>query len=412
MLGDRSISVDQERARGSSSAVTWSPKGDSTGEIRVLSLVEATFVTGPAKSLMEFAAIAANPGEGLPSVRNAIATFQRPSSGTTFLQSAKSAGLEVEVIREGFAFDPGVIRQIREVIAKQRPHIIQSMNFKSHFLVRLLGLQQNCKWIGFHHGYTWTDFKNSLYNQLDRWSLRKADAVVTVCAPFARELEEFGVRPERLVIQHNSIGPFVPVPQEEATKLRITLGIPENAITLLSVGRLSKEKGHIDLIEAIAKARSGYKGERLLRLVIVGDGPERPAIEKRVKELALSDVVISAGFQANVAPYYQIADIAVLPSHSEGSPYALLEAMSAGVPIVATTVGGVPEIATDGENALLVQRQNPGELAARILDLISNSQFRERLSAAGKERVRHYDPESYRRNMVDLYQRVLSSPAK
>ena len=105
----------------------------------------------------------------------------------------------------------------------------------------------------------------------------------------------------------------------------------------------------------MARVRADYKAGHPLRLVIVGDGPERPAIEKRVKELALSDVVITAGFQSNVAPYYQIADIAVLPSHSEGSPDALLEAMSAGVPIVATTVGGVPEIATDGEDALLCE---------------------------------------------------------
>jgi glycosyltransferase involved in cell wall biosynthesis len=286
------------------------------------------------------------------------------------------------------------------------------MNFKSHFLVRLLGLHRSCKWVAFHHGYTWTDFKNSLYNQLDRWSLRKADAVVTVCSPFARELEKFGVHRDRLVVQHNSIRPFVPVSQEEAAQLKAALEIPENAITLLSVGRLSKEKGHIDLIDAMARVLADYKAGNPLRLVIVGDGPERPAIEKRVKELALSNVVITAGFQSNIAPYYQIADIAVLPSHSEGSPYALLEAMSAGVPIVATTVGGVPEIATDGENALLVQRQNPAGLAARILDLISNAQLRERLSAAGKERVRHYDPQTYRRNMVELYRRVLSSPAE
>jgi glycosyltransferase involved in cell wall biosynthesis len=384
-----------------------SSKQWNTAEIRVLSLIEATFVTGPAKSLMEFAAISANPSEG-PSVKNVVATFQRPASGTTFLESAGRTGLEVDIIREGFPFDPGVIRQLREIIKKQRPHIIQSMNFKSHFLVRLLGVQRDFKWIAFHHGYTWTNFKNSLYNQLDRWSLRKADAVVTVCAPFARELEKFGVRPDRLVIQHNSIRPFVPEPQEQVVQIKSDLGIPDNAITLISVGRLSREKGHVDLIDALARVHADMS-EKPFRLVIVGDGPERPALEKKVKELHLDEMVVFVGFQSNVAPYYQIADMAVLPSHSEGSPYALLEAMAAGVPIIATSVGGVPEIATDGENALLVNRQNPAQLAARILDLLNDSQLRERLSVAGKERVRHYDPETYRRSLVELYRRVLSN---
>ena len=135
---------------------------------------------------------------------------------------------------------------------------------------------------------------------------------------------------------------------------------------MISVGRLSQEKGHIDLIDAMARVQASFKDGRPLRLVIVGDGPERLAIDGRIKELGLGDVVISAGFQSEVAPFYQIAHVAVLPSHSEGSPYALLEAMAAGVPVVATTVGGVPEIATHDKTALLVSRNNPTELAASV----------------------------------------------
>jgi glycosyltransferase involved in cell wall biosynthesis len=404
-VGNRSFSVDRERTPTRS-------QPDAMAEIRVLSLVEANFVTGPAKSLMEFAAISGTPGEGLPSIRNVVAAFQRGSSGRTFLQSAKSAGLEVNVIQERFAFDPGVIPQLREIIKKERPHIIQSMNFKSHFLVRLLGLHRDCKWVALHHGYTWTNLKNTLYNQLDRWSLRKADMVVTVCVPFARELESFGVRPDRLLVQHNSIRPFSPASHQVVAELKSSLGIPEEAITLISVGRLSKEKGHIDLITAMTKVKADFKGSQTLRLVIVGDGPERPAIEDKVRELSLSDTVIFAGFQSEVSPYYQIADVAVLPSHSEGSPYALLEAMAAGVPMVATAVGGVPEIATNGENALLVNRESPVQLAAGILELVGNAQLRQKVSVAGKERVRFYDPKTYRRNMVELYRRVLLSTAR
>jgi len=411
MLSDKSFSVAGESNPVSMDAEVL-PAWQDSGTIKVLSLVEATFVTGPAKSLMEFAAISAQATPEFPSVNNVVVTFQRPSSGTTFLESAGRAGLEVNVIREGFAFDPRIVPELRRVIAHHRPHIIQSMNFKSHFLMRLLGIQKRYKWIAFHHGYTWTDLKNSAYNQLDRWSLKKADAVVTVCAPFAKELEAFGVCPERIVVQHNSIRPFSPAPQEQVSQLRLKLGIPDNALVLISVGRLSREKGHIDLIDAMAEAQASFKNSPPLRLVIVGDGPERLAIDERIKERGLSDVVISAGFQSEVAPYYQIADIAVLPSHSEGSPYALLEAMAAGVAVVATTVGGVPEIATHDKTALLVSRNNPTELAASILELLKSSQLRERLSAAARERVLDYDPETYRLNMTELYRRVLSKPAK
>jgi glycosyltransferase involved in cell wall biosynthesis len=314
--------------------------------------------------------------------------------------------LDVSLVHERFAFDPRVIPQLRSVIAEKKPDIIQSMNFKSHFLVRLLGLGRARKWVAFHHGYTWTDLKNSAYNQLDRWSLRGADAVVTVCIPFARELESLGVEKDRLTVQHNSIRPFVPSPEGEVKELEMKLGLKPGDFTLISVGRLSREKGHADLIEAMAPVRASAK--RPVRLVIVGDGPERAALQAKVAALKLEQSVTFAGFQSEVTPYYQIADIAVLPSHSEGSPYALLEAMAAGVPALATSVGGVPEIAKDNETGFLVERENPDRLATRILELMEDQAARQRVSRAARERVDEYRPETYRTNLTQLYLRVLA----
>ncbi|MGE5111575.1 MAG: glycosyltransferase [Acidobacteriaceae bacterium] len=411
-MRDNSPSIEHTEGRESPAAVARPEIPDLPETIRALSLVEATFVTGPAKSLIEFAAASSAADDDLPSVRNAVITFQRPSSENAFLESAERAGLKVDIIRERFAFDPGIIPQLRKAVREQQPEIIQSMNFKSHFLVRLLGLQRGRKWIAFHHGYTRTDLKNTLYNQLDRWSLRKADAVVTVCKPFAKELQQCGVAAERLVVQHNSIRPFVPATREQVERCRATLGLPPDAVVLLSVGRLSREKGHVDLIDAMAVVCRSAKLPRPLRLVIVGEGPERSAIEQRIAELKLREVVVLAGFQSEVAPYYQLAEIAVLPSHSEGSPYALLEAMAAGVAVAATSVGGVPEIAADGETAILANARQPAELAARILQLVQDPQLRERLGRAAQRRVKDFDPASYRRNMIELYKNVLSRPAR
>ncbi|HMK30975.1 MAG TPA: glycosyltransferase, partial [Terriglobales bacterium] len=174
--------------------------------IRVLSLMEATFVTGPARALLDFAAMAGRGLPGVPRVESAVATFERgrANSANVFVERATQAGLHVDVIREGFPFDPAILPQLRRLVAERQPDIIQSMNFKSHFLVRLLGLHQRRRWVAFHHGYTWTDLKNRAYNQLDRWSLPAADHVVTVCRPFASELVNIGVNRQRISVQHNA----------------------------------------------------------------------------------------------------------------------------------------------------------------------------------------------------------------
>ena len=93
----------------------------------------------------------------------------------------------------------------------------------------------------------------------------------------------------------------------------------------------------------------------------MGEGPERPRIEERIRSLNLTDSVTLTGQQESAEPYYGIAQVAVLSSLSEGSPNALLEAMAAGVPVVATRVGGIPEIVSDGESALLIE---PGDTSA------------------------------------------------
>jgi len=233
--------------------------------------------------------------------------------------------------------------------------------------------------------------------------------VVTVCIPFARELESFGVKAGRLTVQHNSIQPFVPGPEEKVKELKAKLALTSDNFTLISVGRLSREKGHADLIEAMALVQASSRNP--VRLVIVGDGPERAALRSKVAALKLEQSVIFEGFQSDVTPYYQIADMAVLPSHSEGSPYALLESMAAGVPALATSVGGVPEIAKDNETGFLVERECPERLGARILELMEDEALRHRVSRAAKERVNDFNPETYRKNLTQLYLRVLAEAA-
>jgi glycosyltransferase involved in cell wall biosynthesis len=150
----------------------------------------------------------------------------------------------------------------------------------------------------------------------------------------------------------------------------------------------------------------------LTRLVIVGDGPERRALLAAAESAGIADRVIFAGHVEDVRPYYKMADVMALPSYTEGSPNVLLEAMAAGVPIVATAVGGVPEIVTDGESALLTPAGDAPGLAAGISALLDDRELARELTGNARSIVcRDHSPESRMNSLIGIYHEIAPAAA-
>ncbi len=376
--------------------------------IRLLALLEATTVTGPAKALIDFcrrAPALAEAEPGMPRVETTLLTFQRgdPSAPNRFVEAAREAGVEIDVIEERFRFDPRVIARLRRVVARRAPDLIETHMIKSHFLVKLSGVARQKPWIAFHHGYTTTDLKMLLYNRLNRLTLPAAPHVLTVCGPFARQLERAGVRPERIFVCHNSVALAPRTVEGEVRELKAKLGLAEGDRVIVSIGRLSREKGHVDLVRALGRLAENNPALPF-KAVLVGDGPERPRVEAEAASLGLSERLIFAGHAHDVQPFYAIADVMALPSHSEGSPLALLEAMAAGVPVVATAVGGVPEVVSDGETALLVRAQDPGAFADALGRVLNDAALARSLAErAGARVASDFSPEARARTLVEYY---------
>jgi glycosyltransferase involved in cell wall biosynthesis len=373
---------------------------EAVSRLNVLSVLEATRLTGVARNALEYARLAR---EAIGGVHVAVAfalirRYLQYSSHIDALRANVAAtGLPVEVLIERHRYDSQVVDDLRRLVHARRPHIIETHHVKSHCLVALSGLWRHYTWVAFHHGYTQTDAKVRAYNQVDRWSLRHATHVVTTNQPFADLLAARGIPRSRLSVLHNGVRdlPLVPV---GVVALRNQMGLDEDERVIVSVGRLSHEKGQADLIRAFSALRDRA------RLVIVGDGPDRPALERLTRTLALDRSVIFAGLTSNVAPYYAMADLFVLPSLSEGSPNALLEAMACSLPIVATRVGGVPEIASDGTTALLVPPRQPLALAGAITRLLDDHGLSAQLGAAARRRVlADYTPERRVAALSKLY---------
>jgi glycosyltransferase involved in cell wall biosynthesis len=372
----------------------------------VLTLIESATVTGPSRNLIEFGKLAAIPEPGLPPVEVIVATYQRGPSESPLAATAKNAGLSVFTISERRRWDTKVFSQLRRMIAECQPDILESRNVKSHFLVRMLGLHKKCRWVAWNHGYTATDWLDRAYSQLDRWSLRGAYRVVTVCGPFADTLASRGVDRDKITILHNSVKPFVAPPQEQVQQVRHSLGLQNKAV-ILAVGRLSYEKGFADLLNAVA-VLSNTKGVPDFRLVLVGDGPERERLARLASRLGIEAKLTMAGFQRDTKPYYSLAILLAVPSHTEGSPNVVLEGMAAGLPIAATAVGGVPEILQEGVTGLMVPPRNPDAMADAIRRLLTDPEMRLRLGAAARQRAEsNFTPDAYKRSLVEFYQKTI-----
>jgi glycosyltransferase involved in cell wall biosynthesis len=385
-----------------------------TRKMRILSVVEATNVNAVAKVIFEFHRTARELDEAsneLPHVEGSLVTFDRHShqAENEFLRAARSAGIEIDVIPERSRFDFSVISALETIVAQRSPDIMLTHSVKSHFLMWRSRMWKQYPWIAFHHGYTTTDRKMRLYNRFDRWSLPKADLILTVCNAFARELAAVArVQPEKIRVQHNPIRP-APRPAAETVRAqRRQLGIAENEPVILSIGRLSNEKAHADLIAAFRQLRD-TNAELNCKLVIVGDGPERDRLESFARQSGVAERIVFAGQVKDVQPYYAIASVFVLPSHSEGSPNVLLEAMAANVPVVATDVGGVPEIVQNEQSALLVPARDSTGLAEAIARVLADGELTKRLTNNAAKLVRdNHSPADYVQSLIRSFSKIRS----
>lgn len=385
--------------------------------LRVVSLLDAASVTGPAKNLFQLCRSARADTEGRPTEISIVTIRRIPSPGSKptpdpFLEAAAAAGVEVDVLQERYRYDLRVADQFREIAKARGADVIESHAVRMHFVARYSGVAAKVPWVAFHHGYTAENLKMRIYNQFDRWSLRQAARIFTDCEPFADHVATYGIPRDRIRALSSSIEIREPATPEAIRAVREQLAIEDGESVILSIGRLSAEKAQANLIAAAAVLRQN-RPDLKFRVVLVGDGPERIHLQDAANAAGLANLITFAGQQHDVRPYYAIATLFALPSLSEGSPNVLLEAMAAGVPIASTSVGGVPEMLENEWSGLLVPRANPEVLAKAMERLITDPKFaRELARNAGIVVRERFSPEAYRKVVVQTYRELCSSSSR
>lgn len=388
--------------------------------IQLLAVVEAAVVTGPAKNLLEFCRTARRPADGGEGVEVSLVTFHRSGGQpkpagekaagepeNEFVAAARKSGIFIAVLPESKRFDRGVIAGLRGVARARKPEIVQTHSVKSHAVMRLSGLWREHPWVAWHHAYTATDAKMHFYNQMDRWSLRAPRLVMTVNQPFVRDLERIGVKSAKIRVLHNQarIGWNAGVAPMAIEALKDRLQIEDGEKIVLAVGRFSLEKGHIDLIRAFA-ALCTQNPVLKARLVLVGEGPERAHLNQAAEKLGIAKRVVFAGQISDVGPYFALADVLALPSHGEGSPNVLLEAMAAGLPVVSTTVGGIPEIVEHEKSALLLPAGDVSAMTRGLQRVLTDENLARSLQENALEEAQKYAPEVRLQALLEIYRGI------
>jgi len=222
-----------------------------------------------------------------------------------------------------------------------------------------------------------------LLDRLDRRATRGAARVIAVSAAVRDQLVQRGVSEERVRVVHNGIDlrgfdaavPEEPLPWPDSWNERFLIGC---------VGGLFPQKGHADLLRAMSVVTRSRPDARL---AIIGEGPERAALEKRIAELGMGCCVRLCGFRRDAAALLRCVDLYVHPSLHESFGISILEAMAAARPVIATRTGGIPEVVADGETGVLVPPGDAPALSAAILDLAASADRSRRLGEAGRRRV-------------------------
>ena len=370
----------------------------------VLIIFAANFTGGPGRGLLQLIKRAPTLGFDY-TLCNFNATHVK-GGNRRFYETAREFGINVHLIKQYFPIDPTILMRVLRIHNTYRNNIIQTHGYKPNVIGLFLRVFRKIPWIGFAHGYTDDNKKVRLYNQIDAFVLRFADIVVAVSDATKELLIEKGILPENIHVIRNAMDreELKPIRSVEDIKAQLKIDIEQNVIGV--IGRLGPEKGQIVFLEAFSKI---LRHNPNVIALIIGDGQDQGLLVSFCLENHIADNVRFIGHVDNISDYYQVLDMLVIPSYSEGLPNVLLEAMAFEIPVVATSVGGIPEV-IDSDNGILIPPGDAIRMAGEILRLLEDKHVAEQI----KKNIAifldssFFRPEERAQKIAEIYRQVLS----
>lgn len=295
--------------------------------------------------------------------------------------------------------DLGTMAAVRRHLAEQRVDVLHTHGYKANFYAARRGhtpLVTTC-----HTGTEQAADTASLriYDAINGYLLRRADRLVAVSPAIAEALRAQGYAAARVAMIANGID----AERFERPRQRWP-GLPETGVVVGAVGRLIREKGLFVLLEA---ARAVVAKAPETCFLLVGEGPDGDELRRAAAEAGLGAHFVFAGAQSEMPAVYASMDVLAQPSFREGMPMTVLEAMAAGLPVVASRIGAMPELLEPAACGLVCPAGDAGALAAALLRLVNDTALAQRMGAAGRAHLRaHYSAEAMARRYLELYAAV------
>ena len=319
--------------------------------------------------------------------RSVFASFLEEGRCWDFITTATEQGWEAHALR----YDtPRMIAALGELTALARrvdASILCCHGYKANLLGLLAARRLRIPVISVSHGWTAESLRVRAFEAMDRRMLRRVDKVVCVSEGQAKKVRASGVPDGKVIVIRDAVRADRFDRAEPEYRQRLEAMFPRRPSVIVgAAGRLSPEKGFGVLVDAASILMGDQRSE--VGFVLFGDGPLRGALESQILAHGLQGRFHLAGFHSDLDKYYPHLDVLALPSYTEGLPNVVLEAFAAGVPVVATAVGGTPEAVLHGVNGYLVEAGNSLALAGRIADMLSDPARRREMAINGQRYVR------------------------
>ena len=358
--------------------------------IKILRVIARMNVGGPAIHVVNLTA-------GLDPARFdsiLVTGTENPGEGS-LLDLALARGIEPVVIPEivGQATlkprDWKALVALYRLMRRERPHIVHTHAAKPGVLGRLAARLAGVPVVvhTFHghilHGY-YGPLMSWLLRRMERILARSSDRIIAVSEQVKQDLVRYGVAPAEkisVIPLGFDLQPFLDSGEHRGTLCR-ELGLTNGARLVGIVGRIFPIKNHRLFLEAAARVAAE---EGSARFVVVGDGVLRPEMEAHARALGIADRVTFTGWRRDLPRIYPDLDVLVVSSRNEGTPVSAIEAMAAGCPVVATRVGGLPDLIEDGKTGHLVPSEDPPALAAAILRVLRDREAAQQMARVARE---------------------------
>jgi glycosyltransferase involved in cell wall biosynthesis len=307
-----------------------------------------------------------------------------------FVGTMRDRGITTAVVRLAPLINPMALVRLASLLARHKVGVLQTHGARSNFYGAVAGRLAGVPVIiaTVHNAlgdYEISPLRRGIYAAALRRALRLVDRVVCVSEALRQDTQRsLGVPSERVATIYNGLDPTRFRRARDSRAIRAELRIGDGPM-LLAVGRLTEQKGHRYLLEALPALLGEWPG---LRCVIVGDGELRVELPEVAARLGVAHACSFTGARPDIPDLLAAADLAVLPSVSEGFPFILLEALAASKPVVASRIEGVTELIRDGQTGSLVPPRDPAALAEAARALLRNPDRARALAAAGERLVR------------------------